>query len=249
MGNTSFATPIVHVMALCLLISCQSEDEDSTGIAGAAGGIQGTGATGATGASPGAAGDFQGTGATSTGGNAGSPSEVHMGEATYYDADGSGNCSFDPSPQDLMVAAMNHTDYAGSAVCGGCILVEGPDGSVTVRIVDRCPECPKGNVDLSAEAFALIAEPKKGRVPITWYDVPCDGSGTIQYKFKEGSNPWWAAIQVRNSRWAIASLEEMVDGSFLKIHRENYNYFVHSGLGPGPFEIRVTDFHVSVLED
>ena len=33
----------------------------------------------------------------------------YAGEATYYDADGSGNCSFPASPEDLMVAAMNET--------------------------------------------------------------------------------------------------------------------------------------------
>ena len=32
------------------------------------------------------------------------------GEGTYYDATGAGNCSFDPSPNDLMVAAMNAPD-------------------------------------------------------------------------------------------------------------------------------------------
>src|SRR5688500_15570127 len=38
--------------------------------------------------------------------------EVHNGEATYYAADGSGNCSFDANPGDPMVAAMNIVDYA-----------------------------------------------------------------------------------------------------------------------------------------
>ena len=43
----------------------------------------------------------------------------HEGQATYYDfADGSGACSFDPTPDDSMVAAMNAPDYAGSAACG-----------------------------------------------------------------------------------------------------------------------------------
>src|SRR5688572_22311008 len=42
-------------------------------------------------------------GSTSSGGGA-----IHTGEATYYtEADGGGNCSFDPTPQDLMVGAMN----------------------------------------------------------------------------------------------------------------------------------------------
>jgi hypothetical protein len=35
---------------------------------------------------------------------------VHTGEGTYYNATGAGNCSFDPSPQNLMVAALNQVD-------------------------------------------------------------------------------------------------------------------------------------------
>ncbi|WP_420643940.1 hypothetical protein [Candidatus Leptofilum sp.] len=32
---------------------------------------------------------------------------VHSGEGTYYFATGAGNCSFEPSPENLMVAALN----------------------------------------------------------------------------------------------------------------------------------------------
>ena len=80
---------------------------------------------------------------------------IHTGEGTYYNATGAGNCLFLPSPDNLMVAAMNHTDYDTAALCGAFISVQGPDGTVVVRIVDRCPECPEGDVDLSQEAFVL----------------------------------------------------------------------------------------------
>ena len=173
------------------------------------------------------------------------------GEGTYYDADGSGNCSFDPSPDDLRVAAMNQTDYDGSAACGACAAVDGPDGSVTVRIVDRCPECAPGDIDLSAAAFGLIADPHAGRVPITWRYVPCDVSGPVRYRFKEGSNPYWTAIQVRNHRHAVASLEARpAGGEWRALPRETYNYFIaESGLGGDPIDLRVTDVLGEVIED
>src|SRR5690242_13084032 len=65
------------------------------------------------------------------------------GKVTYYDfADGSGACSFDPTPDDLMVGAMNAPDYQASAACGACVSIDGPNGnSIVVRIVDLCPEC------------------------------------------------------------------------------------------------------------
>jgi expansin (peptidoglycan-binding protein) len=174
----------------------------------------------------------------------------HAGEATYYAADGSGNCSFDPSPGDLMVAAMNQTDYAGSAACGACITADGPLGSVTVRVVDRCPECAPGDVDFSAEAFARIADPAAGRVDIEWRYVPCDVAGPLRYHFKDGSSEFWTAIQVRNHRHAIATVEADDGGAWRDLPRENYNYFLaEDGLGRGPLTLRVTDVRGQVIED
>lgn len=178
--------------------------------------------------------------------------DTHEGEATYYTfADGSGNCSFPPSPDDLMVGAMNHTDYAGSAACGTCAAIDGPEGSITVRIVDRCPECPAGDIDLSPQAFERIAPLERGRVPITWRYVPCDVSGAMVYHFKDGSNPFWTALQVRNHRHEIAQLEARpAGGEYRVLPRAEYNYFIDdSGLGEGPIDVRVTDIYGHVVED
>ena len=54
------------------------------------------------------------------------------GDGTYYAADGTGNCSFDASPDDLMVVAMNHVDYADAQWCGACLAVTGPNGFFTL---------------------------------------------------------------------------------------------------------------------
>ncbi len=182
----------------------------------------------------------------------GPEAHVYAGEATYYDeADGSGNCSFPATPGDLLVGAMNQADYAGSAACGACAAIAGPDGSVVVRIVDRCPECAPGDIDLSPQAFALVAPLEAGRVPIEWTYVPCETSGPIVYHFKDGSNEWWTAVQVRNHRHPIAELEYLGDdGEFHAVPRFEYNFFVEeSGMGPGPFTFRVTDVTGAVVED
>ncbi|MEZ4450930.1 MAG: expansin EXLX1 family cellulose-binding protein [Nannocystaceae bacterium] len=198
------------------------------------------------------------TGSTSSGSTTGEPGdvcgepEVHMGDGTYYDADGSGNCSFDPSPGDLMVAAINDPEYAGSAPCGACARVIGPEGEVTVRIVDRCPECKTGDLDLSPQAFAMLAPLELGRIDISWTFVPCAVSGPLRYRFKEGSSQWWTAVQVRNHRHAIASFEYSKDGgqSFVPVVREDYNYFVApEGMGPDPLVFRVTDVAGHVVLD
>ncbi len=177
--------------------------------------------------------------------------DVHMGKATYYAADGSGNCSFDANPNDPLVAAMNTTDYAASAVCGACVAIDGPDGSITVRIVDRCPECPQGNIDLAEGAFPMIADKQLGIVPISWQYVSCPVAGNLVYHFKEGSNQWWTAVQVRNHRNAIAKFEyRAMDNTWKDVARVDYNFFIdESGMGPGPYNFRVTDVAGNTLED
>ncbi|MGE0549096.1 MAG: expansin EXLX1 family cellulose-binding protein [Kofleriaceae bacterium] len=183
------------------------------------------------------------------GGECLAPRPALTGEGTYYDADGTGSCGFATDPG-LMVAALNAVDYDNAAWCGACVSVTGPDGEVVVRIVDQCPECKHGDLDLSVEAFAKIAPIEAGRVPITWHEVACEVSGAISYQFKDGSNPYWVAIQIRNHRYPIAKLEALSNGSFLAIDRVDYNYFVHEpGLGEGPFSLRVTDARGHVLDD
>ncbi|MBI5532342.1 MAG: hypothetical protein HY898_06490 [Deltaproteobacteria bacterium] len=227
----------------------------ATGTGGS--GATGTGGSGATGTGGSGATGTGGTGATGTGGSGGGTTpcdgtpKTYTGDATYYDfADGSGNCGFPATPNDLMVGAMNQTDYAGSAACGACAQIQGPDGTITIRVVDRCPECKPGDIDLSPSAFAKIADPALGRVTITWNYVECPVTGNIIYHFKDGSNPWWTAVQIRNHRYAIQSVEYLSGGSYKAIERLEYNYFVEpSGMGDGPYTLRVTDVHGHVLED
>jgi expansin (peptidoglycan-binding protein) len=174
------------------------------------------------------------------------------GIATFYDADGSGNCSFDKSPKDLDVTAMAMPEYADSASCGSCLLVKGPKGEITVRVVDSCPGCADHgvNLDLSAEAFAKIAEPKEGRISVTYQLVSCSVSGNLGYHFKDGSSQWWTAIQIRNHRVPIAKVEYSKNGSWIEMKREDYNYFVESdGVGTGDLTLRVTATNGQVIED
>jgi expansin (peptidoglycan-binding protein) len=177
--------------------------------------------------------------------------EYQDGLITFYAATGAGNCGFDASPNDLDVAAINIGQYQKSAVCGACAEVEGPLGKVRVRIVDSCPDCPdKGHLDLSRSAFAKIANPVDGRVKVRWRMVACNTPGPIRYHFKDGSNPWWTAIQVRNHLLPVTKLEAWKNGAWVAMPREDYNYFVESkGLGSGGLKLRVTAMDGQTLED
>jgi len=184
------------------------------------------------------------------GGSCDNPRPAATGEGTYYNADGTGNCSFAATPSDLMVAAMNALDYGTADWCGACVEVTGPTGTVTVRIVDQCPGCAKGDLDLSPEAFAMLSPLSAGRVAITWHEVACNVSGPLAYHFKDGVSQYWAAIQLRNHRYPIAKLEARVAGAYQMLGRVEYNYFIEAdGLGPGPYALRVTDTRGHIVED
>ena len=169
----------------------------------------------------------------------------YTGDGTYYGATGAGACSYDPSPQNLMVAAMNMPQWQNSAVCGMCVEVTGPKGEankIVVRIVDLCPECKTGDLDLSQEAFAKIADPVAGRVKITWQPVACSVSGPISYKYKDGTSQWWMGIQVRNSRLPVKKVELQEGASYLELKPESYGYYTLSSPNgrPGPYTLRLT---------
>jgi expansin (peptidoglycan-binding protein) len=146
----------------------------------------------------------------------------------------------------LLVAAINDADYQKSARCGGCLVVVGPDDSeILVEVVDRCPGCKPGDLDLSRDAFALLSPLVRGRIPIRWLPVPCPVDGPLAYHFKPGSNPSWTAIQIRNHRYPIAAVDVLAArddrGASTSLTRADYNYFVGKGLGAGPYTLRVTD--------
>jgi expansin (peptidoglycan-binding protein) len=195
-----------------------------------------------------------GGGASAGGGGGGAPIALGASEngiITYYTtADGTGACTFDASPNDLDIAAMNIQEWNGSAVCGECIAITGPKGNVTVRVVDECPDCVSGQLDLSQSAFAKVADVSAGRVNVTWQAVSCAVTGNVAYHYKDGSSQYWTAIQIRNSKLPIAKLEVKTNGNFQEIARVDYNYFVaDQGTGPGSVDVRITAVDGQTIED
>jgi expansin (peptidoglycan-binding protein) len=170
------------------------------------------------------------------------PGVTYRGVATFYDSDGTGACLYDPS-SDVMTGAMNHTDYESAKACGAYVLVRAANGaSITVRITNECPgECAPGQIDLSAQAFAALADPKLGLVPITWKLQSPGAADPLSIRYKTGSSRYWCGIQVTGHRNPVARLEVRGDSGWRQLPRTDYNYFISedgSGCG-GP--IRITD--------
>ncbi|MFE9877777.1 expansin EXLX1 family cellulose-binding protein [Streptomyces sp. NPDC005784] len=173
------------------------------------------------------------------------PGIGYRGVATTYDAGtGDGACSFGPS-DDLMTAAMNHADYESSKACGAYVLVRAADGAtVTVRITNECPVgCAPGQLDLSAQAFARLANPTAGRIPITWKLLSPSTSDTIAVRYKTGSSRWWCAVQVIGHRNPVARLELRTTSGWRQLPRTDYNYFLADNGGGCGGAIRITDIY------
>lgn len=171
--------------------------------------------------------------------------------AIRVESDGTGNCNFDVLLGDRYVAALNNTDYANGSVCGACAEVEGPSKQkVIVRVVDSCAGCTEGQIGLSQESFDTLGGQGQLQAPVRWRYVTCPVEGPVRYRFKEDSNPYWVAIQVRNHRVPIQKLEWDKSGTWIEVPRQPYNYFVEpAGMGPGPIHLRVTATNGQQLED
>jgi len=152
---------------------------------------------------------------------------------------------------DYMHCALNNFDYDGSNACGACIEVTGAKGSVILKVVDRCPECASGDVDMTEQAFAMVADVIDGRVPISWKFVPCEtaiNNNSIKINFKEGSSEFWTAIQFRNINHAISSMEyQLPDMTWKSVDRELFNFFIETSGIPSPMNLRVTSILGEVL--
>ncbi|MEY9992883.1 expansin (peptidoglycan-binding protein) [Streptomyces sp. V4I8] len=177
------------------------------------------------------------------------PGTTYDGVATLYDTgNGDGACLYGPT-DDVMTAAMNHTDYETAKACGAHILVRAANGaSVTVRVTNECPlPCAPGQLDLSAQAFAKLAAPSAGRIPITWSLLSPETSDKISIRYKTGSSIHWCGIQATGHRNPLARLEVRDDTGWRQLPRTEYNYFLsEQGSGCGG-AIRITDIYGEAL--
>jgi expansin (peptidoglycan-binding protein) len=173
------------------------------------------------------------------------PGVTYRGVATSYDAgNGDGACSYGPS-DDFMTAAMNTADYETSKACGAYVRVRAESGaSITVRITNECPApCAPGQLDLSTQAFAKLADLSAGRIAITWSLLSPSTSDTVSLRYKTGSSRYWCGIQALGHRNPLARLEVRTGDGWTALPRTEYNYFLSErGTGCGG-AIRITDIY------
>jgi expansin (peptidoglycan-binding protein) len=166
------------------------------------------------------------------------------GTATHYVLTGTGNCSYPSPPADGLYVALSPAEYHGAAACGGYVEVSGPDGSVRAEVIDQCPPCASGHIDLSEAAFARIAPLSAGLVSVTYRAVANPPlPAPVALRVKEGSSRYWLALLAMNTGNPLASVQvESAPGDWRDLVRADYDYWIaSSGAGDGPFTVRLTD--------
>jgi hypothetical protein len=177
------------------------------------------------------------------------------GVATHYVLQSLPNCSYPSPPADGLFVALSPGEYDNAAACGGYLEVHGPDGSVRVEVIDQCPDCAAGHIDLSEAAFSAIAPLNAGLVNVTYQPLANPSlPGPVSLLVKQGSSQYWLALLAMNTGNPLASVQVRSGsgGGWDNLVQASYNYWVaQSGAGAGPFTVRLTDTqgHVVTVQD
>ena len=170
------------------------------------------------------------------------------GIATYFDLEGTlGNCSY-PSPpgDDLFVALSEASEYSAGAGCGTYLDVTGPKGKVRVKVIDSCPPCGAGHIDLSLTAFRKIGVQDDGIIKVKYRTVVNPAvPGPLTVRVKEGSSRYWLSVLIDNHGNQLRSVKVAgAGGSYQSAQREEWNYWtLPSGAGSGPFKVKIADVY------
>ncbi|MEL7417103.1 MAG: expansin EXLX1 family cellulose-binding protein [Cyanobacteria bacterium J06631_6] len=189
---------------------------------------------------------------------------VYQGRATFYDAanpaGGKVNSGYDNLSGNALggITAINNIQWNGSEASGAFLQVSGPkqrEGAapIVVQVADLLFERADG-LDLSAEAFAQVADPVDGVVNIEYELIgPGDDFSTpYGYTIGQGivvegipeSNPYYGALRLNNHRYPVESVDLLTEGgSIVPLERGSDNRFVlnNSGGISGEQDLLVTD--------
>jgi expansin (peptidoglycan-binding protein) len=172
---------------------------------------------------------------------------AHSGKATFYDLDGGiGNCSYPDAPDDDLFVALGPAEYSSAAACGTYLDVTGPKGKVRVKVIDKCPECDPGHLDLSRTAFKKIGAESAGVIPITYKTVVNPATpGPLSVRMQEGVSQYYFAALIDNHGNQLASVKVAgPNGTFHTAKRADYNtWIIDGGAGSGPFKIKIADVY------
>lgn len=165
------------------------------------------------------------------------------GDASFY-APASETNSCNLPFEDGRVVALPAGLWAGSAHCGECLAVTGPEGTVVVQVVDQCPDCPPTRLDLSTSAFDEIGNVVDGVISVNWSRVECPVTGPARFRFVS-SNPFFLEVQASNIRHGVTSIAYKDGVNFVEMTRQNYNRFQGTPGGAGLSDVTIKSTSVT----
>ena len=153
---------------------------------------------------------------------------------------------FLPEKAKTNFVAINLPQWDEGRACGKCVNVWCTDPFCTTQfepvklmVVDLCPECKEGDLDLSIPAYEDVTGrwPHRLRVEWEWTDCGEWYDDDIRMDIKDGSNDWWRGFYFSNSRYPLRSIS--INGRDLE--RQEFNFWTDRGdLGKGPYKIALT---------
>ncbi|WP_344617992.1 expansin EXLX1 family cellulose-binding protein [Dactylosporangium salmoneum] len=165
------------------------------------------------------------------------------GSASYYSAGRNGMCNLG-TPADGLYAAVGRAEYAGGKACGTYLDVTGPNGTTRVQVVDLCPSCPTGKIDLGKGAFARVGALSAGIIPVTYGTARDPQVGPLQVKLKGGTAYSALTAVLNNHGNPLSTVELQTPAGFAPMRRgEDNTWAAPSGAVTSPVTLRVADVY------
>ncbi|RWA09279.1 hypothetical protein EKO27_g5818 [Xylaria grammica] len=168
------------------------------------------------------------------------------GTSTFYGGNlNGGTCSFTSYtlPSGVYGTAFSGSAWHSAAHCGACLQVTANGKSIIAMIVDQCPECDAGHLDLFENAFDALSPSSSDPLSTSYTFVDCPISSPLVLHNKSGTSAYWFSMQVVNANEPVSKLEVSTDGgsTWKSTTRQEYNFFENSsGFGTDTVTIRVT---------
>lgn len=175
------------------------------------------------------------------------------GTSTFYGGNlNGGTCSFTTYtlPSGVHGTAFSGSKWNSAAHCGACVQVTANEKSIIAMIVDQCPECDEGHLDLFENAFSVLEPLSSGQVSTSYTFVDCPISSALILHNRSGTSPYWFSMQVVNANEPVSKLEVSTNGgsTWQSTTRRDYNFFENaSGFGTATVTVRVTSESGSIV--
>lgn len=157
-------------------------------------------------------------------------------------------CSFSAAELPPLAAGLDRTSFRASGACGACLRVQlaGSSNAVVVSVVELSGAT---GILLSRGAMDQLS-PGASQATVDWTLVACDvGATPVSYRIKDGTNPGYLGVQIRNARYPLSSAAVVGPSGTIPLTLRSYNFWESSAAGAGPVTFRLTDVNGQTFDD